>query len=76
MLLVLDPVVGVGVRWIDDLREDLVVSLHNQDGARVLMFAAVVSGRKNSNKGSTCEALEAIHHALVSTDDHVKVVLR
>lgn len=74
LLLVLDPVVLVGVGRVDHLRDYLVVSLKDQDGACIFMLSAVVSGGEDSDQRASCEALEAVHHALVGTDDHVEVI--
>lgn len=74
LLLILDPVVLIGVRRVDHLRDDLVVGLQDQDGACVLVLAAVVGRGEDGDEGASCEALEAVHHALVGTDDHVEVI--
>lgn len=74
LLLVLDPVVLVSVGWVDHLRDDLVVRLEDQDGACVFVLSAVVSRGEDGYQGASCEALEAVHHALVGSDDHVQVI--
>lgn len=74
LLLILDPVVLVGVGGVDHLRDYLVVCLEDQDCACVLVLPAVVSSGEDGDQRTSCEALEAVHHALVGTDDHVQVI--
>lgn len=38
------------------------------------MLSAVVSCGEDGYQGASCEALKAVHHALVGTDDHVQVI--
>lgn len=74
MFLILYPIIFVGVGRVYHLGDDLVVGLEDQNGARVLVLATVVSGRKNCDQCSAREALEAVHYALVGANNHVEVV--
>lgn len=74
LLLILDPVVLVCVGGVNHLRDDLVVRFKDQNGTCVFVLSAVVSCGEDGYQGTSCEALEAVHHTLVGTNDHVKVI--
>lgn len=73
--LIVPPVIGFVVGGVNQLRNDLQVSLDNQDGAGVLVAFAVVGRRKYRNEGTASKSFESVHYAFVCSDDHAEVVV-
>jgi len=62
---VVEPVLLVVIEWVDQVGHQLVLLCYLNHSSCVLVPAAVVSGRENSEKLASSESFEAIHHALV-----------
>ena len=75
LFLILNPVVRIRIWWINQLRNDLVIRLHNQDRSRILVLSTVICCRKHRYQRSTRKSLKPIHHAFVRPNDHAQIVL-
>jgi hypothetical protein len=75
LLLILNPVVLIAIGGIDHFGNDLVICLQDQNSPSIFVLSAIVSSRKDGDECSSSKSFESIHHALMSTNDHVEIVL-
>ncbi len=75
LLLILNPVVRIRIWRVNQLRNNLIIRLHDQDRSCIFVLSAVVCCRKNRYQRSTRESLKPIHHAFVRSNDHAQIVL-
>ena len=73
--LISDPVLFRVVQRVDHLGNELVGLGDLEHGSCVLVSAAVVSGRENSEQLARSEPLDSVHHALVSPQNELHLIV-
>jgi len=71
-----DPIVGIAAAFRENkLSSEFHVFVEVEHASGVLVFSAVVGRAKDSNQLAICELLDAVHDALVRSNDLVQVGL-
>ena len=73
-LITLEPHVLQLVHADDHLWDDLQILTHDEDSTRVPPAVAVVGRREDGDEPAARESLEAIHDALMGSDDQLEPV--